>query len=260
MSVGYCRFFPDTNILVGIVLREHRFGPQNLIYLNEVERHKLENTVLPTVESEFRTKLDRVVDLCAGIADRLLYTMNLAKTRDLNASVPVFVDASDIPLVMDSFQASYLELSRGLSDEDRNRFQTSFDLISSWVMSGWSPALGEGRTIKMEDFVDSLKLTISEGRRELEDAYSRLKAQLCHIPCDWTPDSQLSGKLSSYVPDQDDVKHLSLAGTFVVARKGRGLFITNDAGILNAGSHIAKDCGLVVVRPAFAYATFLNST
>ena len=258
MNVGECRFFPDANVVIGLILREHRNGPQNSYYLKAVQENKLVNTILPSVEEEFHERLDEVADEAGKILDAIHQELWKEKSLGASKARTIQIGLKDVPLMEQALSQVFGSMSRQSVDgRGSSRFHTVFDLVTSWIMMHWTKVMTKGTSVDLDELVDELKLAISNGRQELEDSLLLLKAQLRHVPSDWAVDQKIAARVQPWVPDSDDVTHIASVATFVSIKSARGLFVTNDNEVLRNAPDIKRESGATVTRPAFALAVFL---
>jgi hypothetical protein len=252
------RFFPDTNIIIGLILQEQRFWSSNVLFSEQIKGNSLPCTILPTIEAEFRRNLDERIDLAGELLGQFMQALNTRKSHEPDPKKALTLGREDVNKVERSFHRVYRNVSEIADLREKARMVVAYDLIEAWIMDYWSLALKENVSVAMDGFADSLKSTISIGRRELEDGYQSLKLRFNHIDCDWQRDSTMEANIGRLVKDPDDVPHVSMAACYARDNSARAIYVTNDNDVLSQSERLQNRFNLVATKPAFAYAYSLT--
>jgi hypothetical protein len=258
MTGTQIRFFPDTNIIIGLILQEQRYWSSNVLFSEQVKTHNLSCTVLPSIEVEFRHNLDDRINLADDILKQFIRGLSVRKTQEHDPTKSVTLGRQDVNKVERSFIKVYWDI-RAIEDrKERQRKIVAYDLVEAWIMDYWSQSLTENLVLALDDFTDSLKATISAGRQQLEDGFQGLKIKFNHIDCDWSRDSTMEANIGRLVKDPDDIPHVSMAACYARNNSTKAIYVTNDEDVLDQSERLQNKFGVVATRPAFAYAYSLS--
>jgi hypothetical protein len=259
MTEAAVRFFPDTNIIVALIMREQRYWSSNVLFSDQIDKNRLPCTILPTIEAEFHSNLDKTIDFADELLVAFTQALNARKLYQTDQSKQLKMGREDVSKVERSFTKVYRGIDSVTDLNIRRRKLVAYDLMEALIMDSWSQTLKESREVSLDEFTDSLKAAISEGRRTLEDGFLGLKRKLNHVDCDWTRDSTIEADIRRFVHDPTDVPHVSMAIGYLRKHDAPAIYVTNDNEILKASERLQNKFSVVVTRPAFAYAYSLGT-
>lgn len=251
-------FFPDANILLGLIFDEARFGGSNRLFLRQVRKHQLECTILLTVQNEVNDIIKSAIDNVGDIMDKFLYQVALAKTDINYPTILPTLELSDTPLLENAFDTVFRQISGASNKNDR--LIAIYDWVEAWILLYWSDFIDQGTRIDLEEFRDRLKQIILQAYRHLDDAYQKLKLDLHKSECDWNCERSIEQNLKTIISDPTDIPHIALAISYLNNTSSNAFYVTNDFGVLKAKKTIEKKYGLIITRAGFAYAYYkMNS-
>ncbi len=123
-------FFPDTNVIIGLVLDEPRFGGSNRLFLRQVRKFSLECVILPTIQNEFYLVLKKTLDDAERIMNLFLGHVAKWKTDYGEPMRESLLGVEDTPLLEKAFDSVYREISNNAPDK-KDRLVARYDWVES---------------------------------------------------------------------------------------------------------------------------------